>query len=499
MTFHALVIEPDGVQCRAIRNALLPDNWVVSEIGSPEEAMKLIDQHAWAIVFCDMGESGKELHLLRELKMRIGDTVPIIMTAARVNPQTVLETMLNGAFDFIGKPYREAEIRERSRLVIERLQAAERESHNRQQEVMPDFTSAPAVGQYEIVGKSEAITKVTSEIAKALRKDHDKANASTESIRTQRPPTFFITGETGTGKELVARAIHRHSRYRAGSFVAINCSNLPAEVADAELFGSTPGAFTGAAREVRMGLWESAAGGTLFLDEITEAPRSLFPKLLRVLQDGRIKRLGATQWFKVDLQIVAASNKDVAADVKRGHFREDLYHRLSLHQIYLPPLRERLEDVPLLAAHFARFYSGGAVSIARDALHLLIDFSQGYEWRGNIREIENVIQRAITQATDSTVYAIDLAPHLPKKNITVSLFSSKRECGNIEDKRVACMCNSNNHVGLEERVRRFRNDVIKETLASHNNNRSRAAKTLQISRSKMHRMVGELEQERESC
>lgn len=498
MAFHALVIEPDAVQRRVIRNALLSDYWDVSEVDSPEKAMKMIDHHSWAIVFCETGENGKELNLLRELKIKVGDSVPIIMTAARVNPQTVLETMLNGAFDFIGKPLREVEIHARSRLIIERLQAAERESNSCRQEEVLDYTSASAVSQHEIVGKSEAITKVTSEIARALRRDQDIANASMERNTTGRPPTFFITGETGTGKELVVRAIHRHSRYHAGPFVAINCSNLPVELADAELFGSTPGAFTGAAREVRTGLWESAAGGTLFLDEITEAPHALFPKLLRVLQDGRIKRLGSNQWIKIDLQIVAASNKDVAADVKRGYFREDLYHRLSLHRIHLPPLRERQEDIPLLAAHFARVYSDGVVCIARDALRLLTDFSCNYEWRGNIRELENVIQRTITHAIDTTVYDVDLAQHLPKKATTNLLHLPEQENIVGADKRVVCVCRNSKHGGLEERVRLFRIGVIKDTLAAHNNNRSRSAKTLQVSRSTMHRLVGELKQELET-
>ncbi len=454
-----------------------------------EEAIQLIERHSWSMIFCHMNEKGDEVTLLRALKRKVGDSIPIIMTAAQITPQAVLKTILNGAFNFIGKPYGESEIRELSRLVRGRLQAAERESNNCTQNAMreSDFTSAAS--QFEIVGKGKAITKVATEIARALRKDHDKETANVERKASERPPTFLITGETGTGKELVARAIHSHSRYASGPFVAVNCSNLPAELADAELFGSTPGAYTGAARELRPGLWESAAGGTFFLDEITEAPPSLFPKLLRVLQDGRIKRLGANQWVKVNVQIVAASNRDVAADVKRGYFREDLYHRLSQHQIHLPPLRERLEDVPLLAAHFAHQQSAGTMRFAQDALHLLMEFSREYAWHGNVRELENVIHRAVAHAPDRNVYAVDLAPHLPAKDEANNLLSLMRESAVETAEQTTCVCGNDNQGGLDEQMRHFRNSVIKETLAAHNNCRTHAAKSLQISRSTMHRLI----------
>jgi len=486
MTFRALVIEPDGIQCRAIRTALLPDNWVVFEVDSPEEAMKLIDQHdAWAIVFCDMGESGKELDVLRELKMRIGDTVPIIMTAARVNPQTVLETMLNGAFDFIGKPYREAEIRERSRFVIERLHAAERESHNRQQDVMPDFTSAPAVGQYEIVGKSEAITKVTSEIAKALRKDRDKANTCEVRNNFQCPPTFFITGETGTGKELIARMIHHYSKGASAPFIPVNCGNLTLELVESKLFGHTQGAFTGALK-TKVGMWELADGGTLFLDEITEAPPSVLPKLLRVLQDGRVERIGSNKWTQTHVQVIAASNRDMKEEVKAGRFRSDLYHRLSLHRLHIPPLRERLQDVPLIIEHLTHRHFARQVRFAQEALNALMS----YDFPGNVRELENIVRGAAGKSPDGVIYAVDLAAYIevmeadcatPRAVLDELLTSAKTNAQAIVDKAVRS--------GLEEQTQCFKVQVVQETLARYQGNVTQAARSLKISRQNLYNIL----------
>ncbi|MCA1622341.1 MAG: sigma-54 dependent transcriptional regulator [Acidobacteria bacterium] len=329
--------------------------------------------------------------------------------------------------------------------------------------------------------------QVFKELAKSLGNNHTSVKTSTTGKR------FLVTGETGTGKELVARLIHRHSSYRTGSFIAVNCSTLPAELADSELFGSSPGAFTGADRHEHHGLWEMANGGTLFLDEITEASRAVMPKLLRVLQDGQVRRLGAKRWVKTDVQVVAATNRNLVEEVKRGRFREDLYHRLSHHQIHMPPLRERLEDVPLLAVHFAHLQTGGTVQFAQDALQLLTDFSSEYQWRGNVRELENVVRRAIAHAPDKTVYAVDLAPHLPMKDETNRSQSHKREGANDGDERADCVCSNNNRGGLDEQVKCFRNRVVKETLAAQGNNRSLAAKTLQISRSTMHRIIDGLE------
>lgn len=494
MELFALVIDEDARERRVLQNVLSNEQWDVSEAGSVTEAMRAADLHSWQLVFCDAQlamqheQTSSELTLLEELKGRCEPSAYYVISVSARYRSSLFEAFLNGASSYISKPYRETEIREHARRIKERLQAAKREELRARAD---DFQTRSAHNEHTLVGESPAFLRVFEQIAKAIGNTTSNGRTSTTGKH------FLVTGETGTGKELVARLIHRYSRYSNGRFVPINCSNLPAELADSELFGSSPGAFTGADRHEHLGLWETANGGTLFLDEITEAPKSVLPKLLRVLQDGDVRRLGARQCVKTDVQVIAATNSNLKEEIKRGSFREDLYHRLSQHQIHLPPLRERVEDVPLLATHFAHLQSGGTIRFAQDALHLLMDFSRGYEWRGNVRELENVVRRSIAHAHDRKLYAVDLAPHLPAKDEANNSLSLKRESAVETPKLTTCVCGNDNRGGLDEQMRRFRNSIIKETLAAHNNCRTRAAKSLQISRSTMHRFVDELEQESE--
>ncbi len=376
MDYRALVIEPDAAERRLICEALR-DDWRVIEACSMEEAVRIAAAPPLRLVFCDAqipaGTSNEACGatLLEMLKTRFGSHTQIVLTAAAGNSATALEAILGGAVDYVRKPCRRDAIREISARTFARFIAAAKESADPPPLSLINMPPA-SPGEQQLIGESEAIISVFKALARSIREDH----STTASRMEGRALTFFITGETGTGKELVARLIHKYSRYRQGTYVAVNCSNLSPELADAEMFGSTPGAYTGAAKEEQPGLWEFASGGTLFLDEITEAPRAVMPKLLRVLQDGYVRRLGAKRWVKTDVQVIAATNRNLEEEVKRGRFREDLYHRLSQHRMHLPPLRERLEDVPLLAAHFAHQQSAGRIRFAQDALHLLMDFSR---------------------------------------------------------------------------------------------------------------------------
>jgi DNA-binding NtrC family response regulator len=494
MQWYALIIDADAEARETVRQWLIKDNWQVAEAASAGEAALLISKRPWELVFCDAGlsvrlvDEDQGLTLLGELKRGCSVTARVIITAEQGRPITALEFLLNGASDYMRKPCGEVEVRAHSQAVLERSEAVRRESANVQYTAVLDEEENSAV-PHAIVGASGSMLNVLRELARSLRGQHTDIVPSAGG----RAPTYLITGETGTGKELVARLIHNHSRYRNGSFVPINCSNVPAELADAELFGSNPGAFTGASRDEQPGLWELASGGTLFLDEITEAPLSLQPKLLRVLQDGQIKRLGAKYLIKTDVQVVAASNRDVETEIKTGRFRADLYHRLNLHHIHLPPLRQRQEDVPLLAAHFAKIHSADRVRLSHDAVKLLVKFSNEYPWYGNIRELENVMRRAVMQAPDATVYAVDLRPQLPPrydKEFHAEGGLPGEEFGRDTRTQVPV---STEGEGLEERVRRFRSDVVKDTLAAHHGNRSRAANALGVSRPKLHRLLRELE------
>lgn len=492
MELYALVIDADAKERRAVRDTLCNQGWKVSEAASVEEVLRLTESYSWKLIYCDAHLSTKrvdnsgDVTLLKRLQERCGAGVHIVVTVTPGNAGSAVEAILNGAADCINKPCSQAQIYEHSNLVRERMQAAKQESRDLSNHRSPGCN--PALSDYELIGNSEAVLRVFKEVAKSVRTDY------TADGSTARGKHFLITGETGTGKELVARLIHRHSRYRTGAFIPVNCSNLPAELADTELFGSSPGAFTGADKHEHLGLWEMASGGTLFLDEITEAPRAVMPKLLRVLQDGQVRHLGSKRWIKTDVQVIAATNRDVTTEIRRGRFREDVYHRLSQNHIYLSPLRERIEDIPLLATHFTNVHSGGSMRIASDALKSLVDYSGDYEWRGNVRELENVIRRAVTHTTSKVLYAVDLSPHLPSKSTTIA---EKVGHSTDQDRRTVCACKDGGQNGLDERVRRFRNTLIKETLAAHNGNRSRAAESLYISRAKFHRLLNKMDQERE--
>src|SRR5215210_6204935 len=324
MNLHALVIVADAEERGVVRNTLYKQQWKVCEAPSVEEASRIIDRFSWNLIICDaaicMRRTGpsQDLTWLSELKSRFGAKAQIVITAAAQESSIgPLEAILNGASDYILKPCREEKIAECSRRVIERLRAAEREAkeaHLASRLRAPD--SPPVLPK--LVGESDAIIGVFKKLAQIVENIY--LDGLGETGPPARLPSVFITGETGTGKELAAHLIHRHGSQSKGEFVPVNCSNVSNELAESELFGHEPGAFTGAGRE-RRGLWELADGGTLFLDEITEAPASVLPKLLRVLQDGMVKRLGSNKWRRTNVQVIAASNRDMQKEVNEGRFR----------------------------------------------------------------------------------------------------------------------------------------------------------------------------------
>jgi two-component system response regulator AtoC len=291
-----------------------------------------------------------------------------------------LDATAFGAYDYLLKPFGPEEVASLSTALREQLLQRPRR-----------ITPKHRVGyksDIEMVGRSHAFIEVMKQVGRVAP--------------TNLP--VLLSGESGTGKELVASAIHHRSRRAAKTFVAVNCGAIPAELIEAELFGHVKGSFTGADRD-RRGLWEEADGGTVFLDEITETSLSFQVKLLRVLQEGEIRRVGSNQTQKVDVRVIAASNRDVEGEVKAGHFREYLFYRLNAVAIILPPLRERREDIPPLAQSFAErvFSFSPVVTFAPDTLRLL----EQYDWPGNIRELENAVVRAAAMS-DGTIRIKDL-------------------------------------------------------------------------------------------
>jgi anaerobic nitric oxide reductase transcription regulator len=295
----------------------------------------------------------------------------------------------------------------------------------------------------------------------------------------------LITGETGVGKELVARQIHDRSARHDEAMIQVNCAALPESVAESELFGHVKGAFTGAIRD-RAGKFEIADGGTLFLDEIGELPLSLQPKLLRAIQHGEIQRVGADRPARVDIRLIAATNRDLAAEVQRGRFRADLYHRLAVYPIHVPPLRDHREDIPLLSAHFldiSRQRLGlGPVRLSEAARERLT----AAEWPGNVRELDNVISRGALRASrGNTERGRAILVELEHLDLAAAPAQSDRVSGSGEQ-------SANNSGSLSERVDAFRRRVILETVARHGGNWAAAARELGLHRSNLHQLAARL-------
>ena len=327
------------------------------------------------------------LAVLRAAKEHSPRTVVLVVTAF-ASTETAVEAMKLGAYDYVTKPFKldELKLTIANALERKRLQDENREL-KRQLRTERGFDS--------FVGKSPRMM----EIFETIRKTADSGS------------TVMITGESGTGKELVARAVHQESGRRTAAFVSVNCGAIPETLMESELFGHVKGAFTGAVQSTE-GLFSAADGGTLFLDEITEIPQSVQVKLLRAIQEREIRRVGDTRDVKVDVRLIAASNRDLVKAVAEGVLREDLYYRLNVIPIHLPPLRERTQDIPILVAYFigriAKDVSKPVRGISPDALGIL----ERYHWPGNIRELENVIERAIVLGSGEQIAMDALPTHL---------------------------------------------------------------------------------------
>jgi DNA-binding NtrC family response regulator len=349
-----------------------------------------------------------------------------------------------GAFQYLAKPFNKEKL---LGLVAKALEhSAPRREQARLRRESPLSSSC-------IIGASKPIRDLFEQIALVAR----------------RAGAVLITGESGTGKELFARAVHDASG-RDGAFVPVNCAAIPAELIESELFGHTDGAFTGA-KGARSGLFESADGGTIFLDEIGDLPLPMQPKLLRVLQDGATRRVGSDRERRVKTRVVAATNRDLESDVRAGKFREDLYWRLNVIQLNLPPLRKRPFDIPLLIEHFVTRYAEASgeqpLEVSAEALALLT----AYSWPGNVRELENVIERAVAMARGAALLPEDLPERLRSGAHATSVLSQARE--------------------TQMTLRQLEQTYVAETLRRAGGNKSRAAEMLGLDRKTLYRKIEE--------
>lgn len=393
MAERLLIVEDEETLAESLKRVFMREGYEVDTSSSAEHAFMLLKERYYDLIIADIilpGLTG--IDLLRKTREYNPDQIVIIITA-NASLETAIEALRAGAYDYVMKPIIHEEIKRTVRHALrERSLRSENLILKRQIEERYDFE--------RIVGRSKAITSLIDEVKKI-------ADARSNVL---------ILGETGTGKELFARAIHYNSYRKDHPFIPINCSAIPENLLESELFGYVKGAFTGATTSKR-GLFEEADGGSVFLDEIGDLSLPLQAKLLRVIDDREIRPIGGIHSKKVDIRIIAATNKDISEAVKRGEFREDLFYRINVVTIRIPPLRDRREDILMLACHFLDKFShelGKSVKYIDDrAMKLLHD----YEWPGNIRELQNIIERAVLITETDTI----LPEHLPE-GLKVSSF-----------------------------------------------------------------------------
>ncbi len=374
-----LIVEDKESMALMLKETLEAEGYRAITAADGQEGVRKIKGETTDMVITDLKLPGKDGIGVLKASREENPLRPVIVMTAFGSVETAVEAMKEGAFDFVQKPFNVDHLLmlikralENQRLVTENMLLKE------------EFSSR--LGLPDIIGKSDAIADVADKIRKA-------APAKT---------TILLIGESGTGKELFARAIHHLSGRRDYPFVPINCAAIPRDLIESELFGFEKGAFTGAESR-RLGKFELAHKGTVFLDEIGELDMGLQAKLLRAVQEEEIERIGSEKSIKIDVRVVAASNKDLERAMEDGAFREDLFYRLNVFPIVIPPLRERKEDVPLLADYFIKKYSGELKSavngVSDDAMELMMD----YGWKGNVRELENTIERAIILCDGKTI------------------------------------------------------------------------------------------------
>lgn len=425
---------------------LQEEGMTVKAVSNGTDAIDAATKEPFAVAILDIRMPGADgIKVLREI-MRIRPKTRVIMITAFGTVEMAVEAIKLGASDYVVKPVVMDDILMKIRQNLRYI-----ELHEENEQLKKELHGRFDIGQ--IIGKSPEIEKVFEMIRKV---SPTKSNV-------------LITGESGTGKELVARAIHSLAFQNNKRFLAVNCSAIPESLLESELFGHIKGSFTSACQD-KKGLFECARGGTLFLDEIGHMPMSCEVKLLRAVEHKQIIPVGSTEPIDIDVRLIAATNKDLIKEIKEGRFREDLYYRMNVVGIHLPPLRERKEDIPLLAEHFIKKYNAemGKHCIGLDDEVMRLFMS--YEWKGNIREMQNVIERAIIFAEDDVIKISDI--------------------GSLGHHSMAL---TEDNQSLQTAVRAYEREHICRVLNKYNWNKIEAAKALNVGLSSLYRKIDELE------
>jgi two-component system response regulator AtoC len=442
-TKRILVIEDETNMRHMLEVLLRRSGYDVKTAADGLEGLEVMEREGFHFILCDIKMPRMDgMRFLKSATDKLKDTT-IIMMSAYGTIDTAIEAMKLGAYDYISKPFKTDEV------LLTLKKAEEREGLKTENLRLKDQIQKieKSYNFSNIVAKSKAMQSVFDMIKKVA------------DYKT----TVLITGESGTGKELIARAIHFNGSRHNGPIVSINCGGIPETLLESELFGYKKGAFTDAKQD-KPGRFSEAHSGTLFLDEIGELPLSLQVKLLRVLQDEEITPLGSTGIKKVDVRVVAATAKDLGQEIKNGQFRDDLYYRINVVNIYLPPLRERVEDIPLLTDYFINLFNAKLKKDIKCVSSEVMEQFMTYTWPGNVRELENVIERAALLGPGNTLEISDLPPNLkddlnPPFGLTPDGISSIKVASRILEK-----------------------ELIERALTKTGGNRTKTAKILEISR-----------------
>ena len=434
-----LIVDDEAIMRDSLNDWLMEDGYEPVAVEDGQKAIEIVRSQPFNVVLCDLKMPGMDgIETMQKIK-EINKDLPVIIITAYATVNTAVESMKQGAYDYIVKPFDPEEVSHLIRKIISHQQLLQENIILRQE--------LKRVYQFrDIVGKNYKMQEIFELIRTVADSD----------------ASVLILGESGTGKELIARAIHYSSRRAEKPFVSVSCSALPESLLESELFGYEKGAFTGAVRD-KPGRFEEANQGTLFLDEVGEMKPETQLHLLRVLQEREIRRLGGTGVIKVDVRIIAATNKNLERAVKEGSFREDLYYRLNVVTIQLPPLREREDDIPLLVERFLMKYNiknnKNLEGISPKAIALLVQ----YHWPGNVRELENVIERAVVITKHRVIQTEDLPPHI----------QSFQESKGIQPRK----------------LKEVEKEHIQHTLEENKWNISKASKVLGIDRSTLYKKI----------
>ena len=442
-----LVVDDDRAMCQLLFDLLREDGYEVDVAYDGESAIQRHRVAGYDLTITDlMMPRMKGIELVRRLR-EFHENAAVLLITAFGTIESAVEAMRAGAFHYVTKPFHNEEILIQVKRALEQ-QSLQRELRRLRSEVQ-------ARDRFQnIVGQSEAIQKVLETVAQV----------------SDLAANLLIEGESGTGKEIVARAIHSSSSRASGPFIPLNCAAIPENLLESELFGYVRGAFTDARRD-RRGLFQEASGGILFLDEISEIPLTLQAKLLRVLEDKEVRPLGANQGEKVDTRVISASNQQLSELVRTGRFRQDLYYRLNVIRIALPPLRQRQEDIPLLVNHFIQKFSDTAKRKVEGMDGAALAVLKAYDWPGNIRELEHAVEHAVLLGKNAVIGLADLPTHLVARG----------------DGAVSVEHALSRQLTLHELEREY----IDKTLEATRGNKTEAARILGVDRTTLYRKLDE--------